>query len=79
MSKSMLAWLPSLLSRFGSRTLVILMGALFVADLVIMDPIPFVDEILLGVATLLLARWQSRRDDKPIKPPPKNVTPESER
>jgi len=33
---------------------------LFVVDLVIPDPVPFLDEILLGVVTLLLSRWKAR-------------------
>lgn len=32
-----------------------------------LDPIPFLDEILLGLGTLLLANWKNRKD--PIKPP----------
>jgi hypothetical protein len=55
-------WLWPVLSRLGSRTLLGLCAALFAIDLVIPDPLPFVDEILLGVTTLLLAR---RRDRKP--------------
>jgi hypothetical protein len=34
--------------------------SLFVVDLVIPDPIPLLDEILLGVVTLMLARWKRR-------------------
>jgi len=36
-------------------------AALFVLDLLIPDLIPFVDEILLGLATLLLAGWKRRK------------------
>jgi hypothetical protein len=49
-----------LLSRLGSGTLVVLCALLFVVDLVIPDPVPFVDELLLGAATLLLSRWRQR-------------------
>ncbi|MEZ5064268.1 MAG: DUF6116 family protein [bacterium] len=35
--------------------LFLLTGAIFVIDLLVPDMIPFVDEILLGLATLLLA------------------------
>ncbi|HEY6942104.1 DUF6116 family protein [Dokdonella sp.] len=35
--------------------LALLTAALFVADLLVPDVIPFVDEILLGLGTLLLA------------------------
>lgn len=33
-------------------------AALFVLDVLVPDMIPFVDEILLGLLTLLLARWK---------------------
>jgi uncharacterized membrane protein len=49
-------WLWPALSRLSSRTLLALCATLFVIDLVIPDPLPFVDEIILGVTTLLLAR-----------------------
>jgi len=53
-------WFGALLSRLGSRTLVVLCALLFVVDLVIPDPVPFVDELLLGAGTLLLSRWRQR-------------------
>ncbi len=37
------------------RQLFLLTGALFVIDLVVPDMLPFVDEILLGLLTLLFA------------------------
>ena len=52
------AWL----SRLRSWQLFLLAGALFVADLLVPDPIPLVDEMMLGLATLLLGRWKRRRD-----------------
>ncbi len=45
--------------------------ALFLVDLVVPDFIPFVDEILLGLGTLLLANWKQR------KTPPKGVVVDS--
>ncbi len=36
-------------------------GGLFALDLVIPDFIPFVDEILLGLATVILARLKTRK------------------
>jgi len=54
-------WLWPALSRLGSRTLMTLCAMLFVIDLVLPDPLPFVDEIILGVTTLLLARRRDRR------------------
>lgn len=42
-------------------TLLLITGGLFVADLLVPDLIPFVDEVLLGLATVILARWKDRR------------------
>lgn len=81
-SRSLVTLFERIASRLKSSQLVWLVGGLFVLDLFIPDPIPFVDEILLGLATLLIARWQSERaaPDPPdaSKPPPKNVTPKAE-
>ena len=64
---------------FSSRALLILVGGVFLLDLVIPDVLPWIDEIVLGILTLLIARWQARRQTRPDpdmpKPPPKNVTP----
>jgi hypothetical protein len=38
-----------------------LTAALFLLTLVIPDPLPLVDELLLGLSTLLLANWKQRR------------------
>lgn len=53
-------WLWPLIGRLGTRTLAIIFGTLFVIDLVVPDPLPFVDEIFLGLATILLTRWGRR-------------------
>jgi hypothetical protein len=42
-------------------TLLLFTGGLFIGDLLVPDLIPFVDELLLGLATLVLARWKDRR------------------
>jgi hypothetical protein len=39
--------------------------ALFILDVLIPDVIPFADEILLGLATLMLSRWKRAADPKP--------------
>jgi len=46
-------------------TLFKLVAALFVADLLIPDLIPFMDEILLALGTLLLAGLRKRREPPP--------------
>jgi hypothetical protein len=38
---------------------------LFVVDFLVPDPIPFLDEILLGLATLLFASWRDSRRPAP--------------
>ena len=50
------------LSGLRSWQLFLVAGVLFVADLLVPDPIPLIDEVMLGLATLLLGRWKRRRD-----------------
>lgn len=51
--------------RFAGRLrfpiLFVVTAGVFVADVVFPDLIPFVDEILLGLATVLLGTWKDRR------------------
>lgn len=59
-----------LLSWAGKRrfpTLFALTAVLFVITLVLPDPIPLLDEIVFGLATLLLGSWKKR---KPAAPSP---------
>ena len=49
-------------------TLFKITAALFAITLVVPDPIPFVDEILLGLGTLLLANWKNRKNPPVIDP-----------
>jgi hypothetical protein len=49
------------LGRLGFPKLFLVFAALFVLDSVTPDPIPFVDELLLGIGTLLLGSWKKRR------------------
>jgi hypothetical protein len=53
--------------------LLVILGGLFAIDLVVPDPIPFVDEVMLAVLTVLAASWRNRREEP--RPPPKDVTP----
>ena len=53
-----LAWAGKL--RFP--TLFKLAAGLFTLNLLLPDPIPLLDEILLGLGTLLLSQWKSRPD-----------------
>jgi len=42
-----------------------LTAILFVVDMLVPDLVPFADEILLGLATLLLGSWKKRREPPP--------------
>jgi len=68
--------LTALVNRFlpGMRYpyLFLILGALFLVDLVVPDPIPLVDEILLAVLTFIAATFSSRRD---TEPEPRDITP----
>jgi hypothetical protein len=41
-----------------------LLAALFLADLVVPDPIPFVDETMLALLTFLVGSWGSREKSR---------------
>lgn len=56
--------IPKVVRRYLGRlrfpTLFVLTGLLFVADLLVPDAIPFADEILLALGTLLLGRLREK-------------------
>jgi hypothetical protein len=58
------AFIRRRLERLRFPQLALLTGLLFVVTLVVPDPLPFVDEILLGLGTLLLTSWKRSRSDK---------------
>lgn len=68
-TKPLMRWL----GRLSHPRLFMLAGALFGLTLLVPDPIPFVDEILFGVVTLLLAglknRHGSQAPDDATSPP----------
>jgi hypothetical protein len=41
-------------------------AAAFVVSILLPDPIPFVDEIVFGLGTMLLANWKRRKDPPPL-------------
>jgi hypothetical protein len=51
------------------RNLFLVTAALFALNLVIPDLIPFADELLLGLATVVLARWKERKAPEADTPP----------
>lgn len=48
-------------SRLRFPTLFMLIALLFVVDLFVPDFIPFIDEIILGLLTVVLGLWRERR------------------
>ena len=53
-----------------------ILAGLLAIDLVVPDPIPLLDEVVLGVLTFLAASWRIRQGD--ANPPPKDVTPKDD-
>jgi hypothetical protein len=62
MANPLLAPLMRFLSRLSYPRLFALTAALFAIDLVVPDIVPFADELLLGLGTLLLANWRKRKE-----------------
>ena len=50
------------LGRLSYPRLFLLTTALFLVDLVVPDFVPFADELLLGLGTLLFANWKRRKE-----------------
>lgn len=77
--------IASLLGKFGERLqfpqLFGLLAVLFLVDLVIPDLIPFADELLLALLTLLVGSFKKTKGDGAAagnQPQIKNVTPPGE-
>jgi hypothetical protein len=65
-------------SRLRFPTLFKLGLGLFLLDLMIPDFIPFADEILLGLSTLILSRWKLPEDQPTVPSKREGVTLEGE-
>ena len=61
MANPLLAPFMRWLGRLGFPKLFLVFAGLFALDALTPDPIPFVDELLLGIGTLLFAAWKKRR------------------
>ena len=59
----------SLVSRLKYPWVFALLLGLFLADLIVPDPIPFVDELMLALLTFLVGSWRTRRTAGPGAPP----------
>jgi Family of unknown function (DUF6116) len=56
----LVGWFVARLARLRFPALFLIAAGLFLLDLVVPDMIPFADEVLLGLATALLASWRRR-------------------
>ena len=62
MSRLLIAPFLNWARKLRHPTLFKLTAALFVISMLTPDPFPFVEEILFGLGTLLLANWKKRKD-----------------
>lgn len=70
MANPLLAPLLGFFGKLSYPRLFALTAALFALDVVVPDLVPFADELLLGLGTLLLASWKKRKQpEAPGKPP----------
>jgi len=68
-----------LTTRLRYPQLFMLAAGLFLADLIVPDFIPAIDEILLGLLTVLLGSLQNKNSTEPYqRDPEKNVTPQDD-
>ncbi len=72
MSSPLTTLFSRLLPRMRYPYLFLILGGLFLVDLVVPDPIPLVDEILLAVLTFIAATFSTRREEDPE---PRDITP----
>lgn len=70
MANPLLAPLIAFLSKLKYPQLFKLTALLFVIDLIVPDMIPFADELLLALGTLVLGNWKQRHDKPTIDAPP---------
>jgi len=61
MANLLLAPLLRWFGRLSYPRLFLITAALFVVDVLTPDFIPFIDELLLGLGTLLLMNWKKRK------------------
>ncbi len=64
--------IPGPVRRFLERrrfpSLLLIAGALFLINLFVPDPVPFIDEILLLIATIALGSLRKPRAENPSEP-----------
>ena len=59
----------SLVGRLKYPWVFVLLATVFIADTIIPDPIPFVDEAMLALLTFLVGSWGARKTGQPKTPP----------
>jgi len=62
--------LAPVLARLGSRTILTIGGTLFLLNMLIPDPLPLIDELLILAGTVLLSRWAGSANEAPSAPVP---------
>lgn len=72
MANPLLAPVIAWLGRLRHPQLFALAAALFAVDLAIPDFVPFIDELMLALVTLLFGSWKNRRK---TRAPEKNEEP----
>lgn len=73
--------IASLLEKLNLRFpgLFVLLAAIFLADLVVPDFIPFVDEIVLALLTTMFGLWKKQREERSPDPPVKEIPGKDDR
>ncbi len=66
-NRTLLVLLLNYAQNLRFKNLFLLAFGLFVLDLIIPDVIPFADEILLALVTLLLSRWKKEKTEPALK------------
>jgi hypothetical protein len=65
-------------SRLKFPTLFFITLALWLVNMVVLDPIPLIDEIVMGLLTLMLASWKNRKEPAADAPARAGVTIDGE-
>jgi hypothetical protein len=72
MANPLVAPILGFVGRLSFPRLFMLTAGLFLLDFLIPDVIPFIDELMLGLGTLLLASFRKRKESEaPSSTPPK--------
>lgn len=53
-------------SRLRFPTLFMITLGLWAVNMIIPDPLPLIDEIVMGLVTLMLATWKKPQDTRPV-------------